>query len=91
MHTIGFFHEHSRLDRDSYVNILWPNIPTGKYLKKVPVSSKCDRFSPADKQHNFYTRDSTAFGVQYDYGSVMHYSAKAFSSNGMPTIETKVN
>jgi len=41
------------------------------------------------KEHNFrkYSEATvTNFGVQYDYGSIMHYSAHAFSKNGKPTI-----
>lgn len=47
---------------------------------------------PADKMINFErnAKDET-FGVNYDYGSVLHYSSTAFSRNGKPTIESKGN
>ncbi|XP_069691835.1 zinc metalloproteinase nas-13-like [Periplaneta americana] len=70
LHTMGFYHMQSATDRDNYVEIIWDNIEAGK-------------------EHNFNKYDAstiTSFGVEYDYGSIMHYSAYAFSKNGEPTI-----
>lgn len=74
MHAIGFLHEHNRYERDDFITIRYDNIDP-------------------DTKSNFYKADAksiTAFGVPYDYGSVMHYSNRAFSVNGRPTIIPKV-
>jgi hypothetical protein len=50
-------------------------------------------FSPG-QEHNFDKYDAntiTNFGVPYDYDSVMHYDAYAFSANGQPTITPLVS
>jgi hypothetical protein len=74
LHALGFYHQQSATERDDYVTIMWENIEDGH-------------------EHNFdkYSSDViTNFGTTYDYGSVMHYSAYAFSKNGEMTIVTKV-
>jgi len=72
LHAIGFFHEHSRTDRDDYVEIIWDNIQPGF-------------------ESNFEIEpNSEGYGIPYDYGSVMHYSAFSFPIDpSMPTIIPK--
>ena len=70
LHALGIWHEQSRPDRDMYVEVLKENIETGR-------------------EQNFQARRSTEvdhYGERYDYGSIMHYSFNAFSSNGHPTL-----
>ncbi|XP_049337244.1 meprin A subunit beta isoform X2 [Astyanax mexicanus] len=74
LHALGFWHEQSRGDRDDYVNIIWDQIQSGK-------------------EHNFNSYDdsvSSALGVPYDYGSVMHYSKNSFNKGSEPTIVTRI-
>ncbi|XP_075251110.1 bone morphogenetic protein 1-like [Convolutriloba macropyga] len=72
-HVVGFWHEHTRPDRDLYITVKYENIMDGQQynfekLKKDAIDS---------------------LGEPYDYGSIMHYSANTFSKNGyLPTIET---
>ncbi len=43
------------------------------------------------KEHNFEKKGASLTEVgPYDYGSIMHYPAKAFSKNGLPTIGVKI-
>jgi len=70
LHSLGFWHEQSRPDRDSYVRILTQNIIQG-------MGYNFNKFS---------TSSVNSMGSAYDIGSVMHYNSYAFSSNGRPTI-----
>ncbi|KAK7862557.1 hypothetical protein R5R35_000010 [Gryllus longicercus] len=70
LHAWGFHHQQCATERDNYVTIQWGNIQSGM-------------------EHNFDKYSSsviTNFGVAYDYGSIMHYDAYAFSKNGQKTI-----
>ncbi|XP_063220558.1 zinc metalloproteinase nas-14-like [Bacillus rossius redtenbacheri] len=67
LHTLGFWHEHTRPDRDKYVSIIWKNIAKGKednFLARPP-------------------EEVQTAGAPYDYGSVMHYPSTAFSKDGI--------
>ncbi|XP_006821240.1 protein SpAN-like [Saccoglossus kowalevskii] len=69
-HAIGFWHEHSRLDRDNYVTIHFENIETGAEHNFQKYSSLA----------------GDSYNVTYDVGSIMHYGDKYFSKNNLTTI-----
>lgn len=67
-HTVGLWHEQSREDRDTFVQVIFANI------------------DPA-MQHNFNQQIADGDDIGgYDFGSIMHYPATAFSVNGQATI-----
>ncbi|ESP01181.1 hypothetical protein LOTGIDRAFT_172704 [Lottia gigantea] len=72
-HALGFFHEHTRPDRDDFVYIQEENV----------MYNQLYNF----RKNTWYVTDS--HGVPYDYTSIMHYSDTAFSRNGASTIVTK--
>ncbi|CAF1124491.1 unnamed protein product [Adineta ricciae] len=71
LHTLGFFHEQSRPDRDSYVRVNTANIDSTMLFNFDKMSST----------------DVDTLNTSYDYESVMHYETTAFSKNGLPSIE----
>jgi astacin len=79
MHALGIWHEQSRTDRGTYVTINYANIcQSGCCFDSSNMSIPCD--------FNFnITPMSNNYGP-YDFDSVMHYNATAFTSNGLSTI-----
>jgi len=75
LHAIGFYHEQSRRDRDSYIRINWNNIN-----RRMHYNFKMYRQGQA-----------STLGEPYDKKSVMHYGNYAFSINGRKTIESVSN
>ncbi|XP_071055448.1 zinc metalloproteinase nas-4-like [Onthophagus taurus] len=75
MHALGFVHEHTRPDRDKYIDVLWDNIN----------QAMRDNFNktPDDLV--------SSHEISYDYGSLMQYSMYAFSTKGYnkPTLRPK--
>ncbi|PIO66052.1 astacin, partial [Teladorsagia circumcincta] len=61
-HALGFWHTHSRHDRNKYVTILKDNIKPEQRKQFVRRSR----------------RVNNNYNITYDYGSVMHYGAKSF-------------
>uniref|UniRef100_A0A8C3G5H6 Metalloendopeptidase n=1 Tax=Cyclopterus lumpus TaxID=8103 RepID=A0A8C3G5H6_CYCLU len=66
-HVIGFWHEHTRPDRDEHVSIIRDNIQPGQeynFLKMEPG-------------------EVDSLGEVYDFGSIMHYARNTFSRLGI--------
>lgn len=61
-HALGFYHEQSRADRDSYVQI----------------NPQCIDLSEEKLEINFGIHDDAGYYGYYDFLSVMHYRANAF-------------
>ncbi|XP_021379895.1 uncharacterized protein LOC110467213 [Mizuhopecten yessoensis] len=70
LHTVGFWHEHARPDRDEYVQIVYPNISPRYVPDFLAINETL----------------SKPRGFPYDYKSIMHYKDRTFTQNGGKTI-----
>ena len=61
MHALGFLHEHSRPDRDEYINVNLINSQTDIV--------NCGKYLPGRLDYDF--------NYDYDFGSIMHYGKGA--------------
>ena len=85
LHALGRIHEENREDRDSYVVINTENIIQGSnYILEILMLYICLNYS--GYENIFDKMEADTEDLSYDYDSIMHYGASAFSSNGKPTI-----
>ena len=70
-HALGFFHEHSRPDRDDYIQVNKENILNGfeSEFEIIP-----------DDEIN-------TLGIGYDYASIMHYGPTIFGRQSFVTLQ----
>ncbi|CAN7994008.1 unnamed protein product, partial [Ixodes hexagonus] len=64
-HVVGFWHEHTRPDRDAHVDIVNKNIMTGQEYNFNKLT---------DEEVN-------SLGLAYDFESIMHYARNTFSKS----------
>uniref|UniRef100_A0A914UZR0 Metalloendopeptidase n=1 Tax=Plectus sambesii TaxID=2011161 RepID=A0A914UZR0_9BILA len=64
MHTLGFFHEQARTDRDSHIRIEWENVDDSEVARS--------QFTKSNKH------EVTNLDTEYDLDSIMHYDRFAF-------------
>uniref|UniRef100_A0A1I7Y392 Zinc metalloproteinase n=1 Tax=Steinernema glaseri TaxID=37863 RepID=A0A1I7Y392_9BILA len=69
-HALGFMHEQSRSDRDQYITV---------DLTKVEAQW-------AYSYDKYDEKENDNYGMQYDYGSVMHYQENFFAINQRDTV-----
>ncbi|KAL0280907.1 UNVERIFIED_CONTAM: hypothetical protein PYX00_002062 [Menopon gallinae] len=62
-HVVGFWHEHTRPDRDNHVQIIRENIMSGQEYN----------FNKLNED------EVNSLGLPYDYDSIMHYAKNTFS------------
>ncbi|XP_066927328.1 bone morphogenetic protein 1 homolog [Clytia hemisphaerica] len=72
-HAVGFWHEQNRPDRSIYIDVLYDNVDSSKFLN----------FDPRGMN------EVNTFDQIYDYESIMHYGTRFFSKNDGKTIRAK--
>ena len=78
LHTLGFVHEHTRPDRDNFVEVNMDNIKPGK---EGNFEKRTRGFSDSRDKNSVNTRNTP-----YDILSLLHYGPQDFSKNGEDVI-----
>jgi hypothetical protein len=85
MHALGFFHEHSRFDRDNHIILNAQNIDQSRFL--IQLSLIMSFIAAHLKQFNKRNKHPSDLTGPYDLNSILHYEENAFALDpSIPTI-----
>ncbi|MFM9994239.1 MAG: M12 family metallopeptidase [Phycisphaerales bacterium] len=85
-HALGFWHEQSRPDRNTFITVNTANI-CGSGSSSACIASQCCLCNACGScLSNFSIHTGTLIYGAYDFDSFMHYGPFDFSCNGMATI-----
>ena len=70
MHAAGFWHEQSRIDRDTYITV---------HLSNAKNNTQ-------NQFRKYESHEASDLQAPYDICSIMHYGKFSFTKNGEPTI-----
>ena len=93
LHALGTWHEQSRPDRfDDISHNCFSDNNNRSYRRDQYVRINFENIKEG-KEHNFDAKNPSAVLLygDYDFGSVMHYSRCAFTSNNIETITSAVS
>ena len=93
LHALGTWHEQSRPDRlDDISHRCFSDNNNRSYRRDQYVRINFENIAEG-KEHNFDAKSPSAVLLygDYDFGSVMHYSRCAFTSNNIETITSAVS
>merc|ERR1711962_19410 len=72
LHIIGLSHTQHRRDAKDHIQVQWQNIEKWAQFTYIPYTN---------------SRYYETYKIPYDCNSIMHYSPRAFSKNGRPTMK----
>ena len=79
LHSLGFFHEQNRFDREDFVVVNWENIREGQapqfFKNRDPENplQDCDEVEGPIYDNCDNGVPGETYGTPYDYSSIMHY------------------